>query len=108
MFKNYLKTAFRNLWKNKVFSAINVMGLALGLSCSLLIILWINDEYKVDAFHKKGKQLYTVIERQYRDGEVNAFQGGPGVLADEMKKVLPEVQFATNCAWNELTTFEAN
>ena len=108
MFKNYLKTAFRNLWKNKVFSLINIMGLALGLACSLLIMLWVNDEYKVDAFHKNGTQLYSVYEKQYRDGEVNAFYGGPGVMADEMKRVLPEVQYATNYAWNELSTFEAN
>ncbi|MEP7376969.1 MAG: ABC transporter permease [Chitinophagaceae bacterium] len=108
MFENYLKTALRNLWKNKAFSFINVMGLALGLACSLLIMLWVNDEYKVDAFHQNGSQLYSVIERQYRDGEVFAFLGGPGVMADEMKKVLPEVQYATNYAWNQLSTFEAN
>jgi ABC-type antimicrobial peptide transport system permease subunit len=108
MFKNYLKTAFRNLWKNKAFSFINIMGLALGLACSLLIVLWVSDEYKVDAFHKNGSQLYSIIERQYRDGQVDAFLGGPGLLADEMKKVLPEVQYASNYAWNELSTFEAN
>jgi putative ABC transport system permease protein len=108
MFKNYLKTAFRNLWKNKSFSLINIMGLALGLACSLLIMLWVNDEYNVDAFHKNGSRLYSVIERQYRDGQVNAFHGGPGIMADEMKRVLPEVQYATNYAWNELSTFEAN
>src|SRR5215203_496751 len=108
MFKNYLKTAFRNLWKNKAFSFINIMGLALGLACSLLIMLWVNDEYKVDAFHKNDSRLYSVFERQFRDGEVNAFHGGPGVLADEMKKVLPEVQYATNYAWNQLSSFEGN
>ena len=108
MIKNYFKVALRNLWKNKAFSLINIMGLALGLACSLLIMLWVNDEYKVDAFHKNGSQLYSVIERQYRDGEVFAFHGGPGVMADEMKRVLPEVQYATNYAWNELSTFEAN
>jgi len=108
MFKNYLKTAFRNLWKNKAFSFINIMGLALGLACSLLIMLWVNDEYKVDAFHKNGSRLYSVFEKQYRDGQVFAFHGGPGVMADEMKKALPEVQYATNYAWNELSTFEAN
>ncbi len=108
MFKNYLKTAFRNLWKSKVFSAINVMGLALGLACSLLIILWVNDEYNMDAFHKNGSRLFSVFERQYRDGQVDAFHGSPGVLADELKRVMPEVQYATNYAWNELSTFEAN
>ena len=86
------------------------MGLTLGLACSLLIMLWVSDEYKVDAFHKNGSRLYSVFERQYRDGEVFAFYGGPGVLADEKKKVLPEVQYAThyNYAFRELSTFEAN
>src|SRR4051812_35816049 len=108
MFRNYLKTAFRNLWKNKAFSFINIMGLALGLACSLLIMLWVNDEYNVDAFHKNGSWLYSVYERQYRDGDVQAFHGTPGILADELKRVMPEVQYATNYAWNDLTTFEAN
>ncbi len=108
MFKNYLKTAVRNLWKNKTFSLINIMGLALGLACSLLIMLWVNEEYKVDAFHKNGSQLFSVFERQYHEGGVNAFHGGPGIMADEMKRVLPEVQYATNHGWNELCTFEAN
>ena len=108
MFKNYIKTACRNLLRNKAFSLINISGLALGLTCSLLIMLWINDEKEVDAFHQNGAQLYSVFERQYRDGEVGAFHGGPGVMADEMKKVLPEVEYATNYAWNELKTFEAN
>ncbi|MES2647237.1 MAG: ABC transporter permease [Bacteroidota bacterium] len=108
MFRNYFKIAFRNLWKNKAFSVINIMGLALGLACSLLIMLWVIDEYKVDAFHKNGDQLYSIIERQYRDGKIDAFHGTPGVLAEEMKKVLPDVQFATNYAWDELSTFEAN
>ncbi|MGH2565214.1 MAG: ABC transporter permease, partial [Ginsengibacter sp.] len=92
MFRNYFKTAFRNLWKNKIFSFINIMGLALGLACSLLIILWVKNEYRVDAFHKNGSQLYSIYENQYRDGDISAFYGGPGVMADEMKRVYPEVQ----------------
>ena len=108
MFKNYLKTAVRNLWKNKTFSLINIMGLALGLACSLLIMLWVNEEYKVDAFHKNGSRLFSVFEKQYHDGRVDAFHGGPGIMADEMKRVLPDVQYASNHGWNELCTFEAN
>jgi ABC-type antimicrobial peptide transport system permease subunit len=108
MFKNYFKTALRNLWRNKAFSLINIMGLALGLACSLLIMLWVNDEYNVDAFHKNDQQLYSVYERQNHDGQWSAFHGSPGIMADEMKRVLPEVQYATNYAWNELSTFEAN
>ncbi len=108
MLKNYFTVALRNLWKNKAFSSINILGLVLGLSCSLLIMLWVVSEYNVDAYHKNNRQLYSVYEKQYSDGKVNAFHGGPGIMADEMKRVLPEVQFATNYAWNELSTFEAN
>ena len=108
MFKNYFKTAIRNLWKNKTFSSINIIGLALGLACSLVIILWVNDEYSIDAFHKNGSQLYSVYEKQFRDGVASSFHGGPGVMADEMKRTLPEVQYAVNYAWAELSTFEAN
>jgi ABC-type antimicrobial peptide transport system permease subunit len=108
MFKNYFKIGFRNLWKNKAFSLINVMGLALGLVCSLLIMLWVKDEYSIDAYHKNGSQLYSVYERQNHDGQWSAFHGSPGIMADEMKRVLPEVQYATNFGWNDLSTFEAN
>jgi ABC-type antimicrobial peptide transport system permease subunit len=108
MFKNYLKTAFRNLWKNKTFSSINILGLALGLACSLLIILWVYDEYSKDSFHKNASQLFSVFERQNHDGVMSADHQSPGLMADEMKRVLPEVIYATNYAWNSLCTFEAN
>ena len=108
MFSNYLKTTVRNLWRNKSFSVINIMGLALGVTCSLLIMLWVKDEYSVDAFHKNSNRLYSVYERQNHDGQWYAFHGTPALMADEMKRVLPEVQYATNYSWNELATFEAN
>jgi putative ABC transport system permease protein len=108
MFRNYLKTTIRNLLKSKAFSLIKILGLALGMACSLLIMLWVKDEYRVDAFHKNGTQLFSVYERQNHDGQLTAGHQSPGVLADEMKKVLPEVQFATQYSWNELNTFEAN
>src|ERR1700687_2066485 len=108
MIKNYLKTAFRSLWRNKVISSINILGLTLGISCSLLIMLWLKDEINIDSFHRNGSQLYALIERQYRDGRENGFFGGPGILADEMKRVLPEVQYSSSYAWNQVATFEAN
>ncbi len=46
MIKNYLKIAWRNLWRNKFFSAINILGLALGLACSVLILLWVQNEFE--------------------------------------------------------------
>jgi putative ABC transport system permease protein len=55
MLKNYLKTAWRNLWRNKFFSFIKLSGLALGIACSLVIMRWVNDEKSIDAFHKKQR-----------------------------------------------------
>jgi putative ABC transport system permease protein len=95
MFRNYLKTAWRNITRNKAFSAINILGLALGLCCSLLIFLWVYDEYSVDAFQKNGKLLYQVYERNFYDGKVDASYSTQGLLAEELKRVIPEVQYAS-------------
>lgn len=106
MFRNYLKIALRNFWRNKSFSAINVLGLALGMACSLLIFLWVKDERSVDNYHANGETLYRIMHRQTGDGQTNAGPWVPGVLADELKKKLPEVQYATQWSWEEEHTFQ--
>ncbi len=108
MFKNYLKTAWRNLVKNRAFSIINILGLTLGLTCSLLIMLWVHDERSINAFHELDDRLYTVFERQYHDGIIDTYYNVPGLLAEELKTVFPEVEFASGMGWNELATFEFN
>jgi putative ABC transport system permease protein len=108
MFKNYLKTAWRNLVKNRAFSIINILGLTLGLTCSLLIMLWVHDERSINAFHELNDRLYTVFERQYHDGIIDTYYNVPGLLAEELKTVFPEVEFASGMGWNELATFEFN
>ena len=65
MIKNFFKVAVRNLWKHKGYSFLNIFGLAMGLACSLMILLWIRDEKSIDSFHAKGDRLYSVYERQY-------------------------------------------
>jgi putative ABC transport system permease protein len=112
MIKNYLKIAWRNLVRNKAFSTINILGLALGLCCSLLIMLWVQDERSVDGFHKNGQQLYQVYERNYYDGKVDASYPTQGLLAEELKKVIPEVQYAAGFEYASApgtqNNFEAN
>lgn len=111
MFKNYFKTAWRNLVRNRAFSLINIMGLALGLACSLLIMLWVEDEKSIDGFHKNGKQLYQVYERNYYDGKIDAGYSTQGLLAEELKKTIPEIQYASGfeyaAAPGSQSTFEA-
>ena len=108
MLKNYLKTAWRNLWGNKFFSFIKISGVALGIACSLVIMLWVNDEQNVDAFHKNGSQLYSVFERRYNDGQISGGYATQGLMPDELKRTFPEIESATGYSWNNLSTFEAN
>jgi putative ABC transport system permease protein len=108
MFRNYLKTALRNLVRNKSFSAINLSGLALGMACSLLILMWVHDEYSMNAFHENGDRLYSVYERQYYKDKVDAFHSTPGLLPEELKRLFPEVQYATGFAWIGDKSFEVD
>ena len=95
MINNYFKIAWRNILHNKVFAAINIAGLALGLTCSLLIILWVRDEYRVDAFHENNNELYYVYERSFADGKVQAAYNTQGLLADELKANIPQIKYAS-------------
>ncbi len=108
MIKNYLKIALRNLLKNKAHAFINIAGLSVGLACSLLIMLWVQSERSVDGFHVNGSRLYQVYERGTNDGKIEANYLTQGPLANELKKQIPEVQYATGLEQNFPRTFEAN
>jgi putative ABC transport system permease protein len=108
MIRNYLKIAWRNLWKNKVFSVINILGLAMGLACSLLIMLWVQNELSIDNFNPPAKQVYQIIERQYYDNKIVGGYGTPGVLGNQLKNEIPDVQYASNFAWIIPHTFQVN
>ena len=112
MFSNYLKIAWRNLTRNKTFSAINIIGLSFGLACSILIMLWVISERSVDAFHANNDRLFVVYERQYYDGKIEAGYPTQGMLAEELKKSFPEIQYAAAkeyaAAPGSLNTFQAN
>jgi len=60
MIKNYFKTAWRSLWKNKLYSFINIKGLTVGLAVGMLILLWVQDEFSYDRFHKNEKNIYKL------------------------------------------------
>src|SRR6201996_7702687 len=106
MIKNYLKVAWRNLVRNKAHTFINMAGLSVGLACSLMILLWVQNELDMDGFHINGKNLYQVYERQHFDNKINGQYYTPGVLAAELKRVIPEVQYAASTTFNEQHTFK--
>lgn len=66
MFKNYFKTAFRNLARNKIYSFINIAGLSLGLACAMLIMLYVKDEVSFDRFHKNVNNIYRIVSKSLR------------------------------------------
>src|SRR3569832_954385 len=106
MIKNYLKVAWRNLVKNRTHTFINMAGLSVGLACSLLILLWVQNEVDMDAFHKNGKYLYQVYEQQHFDNKVTGQYNTPGVLAAELKRTIPEVQYAANAVFYDEHNFK--
>src|SRR6266511_2105864 len=90
MFKNYLKIAWRNLIKNKVFSFINVAGLAIGLSCFLLITLYVMDELSFYKYNDKAEQIYRVNSRFGSAGLLSPLTSD--MMGQLLKKDYPEVE----------------
>ncbi len=71
MFKNYFKTAWRSLWKNKTSSIINISGLAIGMAVAIMIGLWIHDELSFDHYHKNHNSIAQVMDVQNINSEKN-------------------------------------
>ena len=81
MIKNYLKTAWRNLMKNKMFSFINILGLTIGITVCMMIFLFIMNEFSVDRFHKKGKNIYRVMRGYDASKQAAPWLSGPYATA---------------------------
>ncbi len=105
MIKNYFKVAWRNLLRNKVHSFINIAGLSVGLACSLMILLWVQNERSIDAFHKNSDQLFRVYGKIYSNHKLSGTYDTPGVLSDEIKRRFPEVEYATGMGFGETSVF---
>ncbi len=108
MIRNYFKIAWRNLIRNKSFSFINIVGLSLGLASSIFIFIWVKDERAIDTFHENGEQLYVVTSREYTGNEIFDSYDTPGLLAEELKDKIPEIEYGCNIGWNSYHTFSAN
>src|ERR1700748_940082 len=91
MFKNYLRTTLRNLWKNKTYSFLNIFGLAIGIACAGLIFLWVESELSYDDMFPKKGLLYAVYNNHTFSGIVRTFDDTPGPLAEAMKAEIPGV-----------------
>ena len=94
MIKNFLKIAYRSLAKNKVYTAINIFGLTVGIACCLIISLYVHDETSYDSFFEDSERIYRVaLERQYPNN-TRYFGSSPVNLAPALKETFDEIESA--------------
>jgi putative ABC transport system permease protein len=108
MIRNYLKTTFRNLWKNKGYSFLNIGGLAVGIACAGLILLWVEDELTFNHYFSNRDNLYKIKDRQTYDGNTFTFDATPGPLAQGMKSEIPGIKNTARSTWGDNLLFTLN
>src|ERR1700712_2935255 len=91
MIKNYIKTAWRNLLKNKLYSFINIAGLTVGLAIGILILLWVQDELSFDSFHKQTANIYRLEVSGGTGASVQIFTSIVAPMAPVAKTRLPAI-----------------
>ena len=99
MLKNYILITFRNLFKNGFYSFINISGLAIGITCSILILLWVVDEVTYDKFLPKADRLYQVWADAVFDGKNHAWKSVPLPTHEAMKPANNHVRRAAVTDW---------
>lgn len=102
-----LKISWRNLVEQKVFSSINIVGLAVGMASAVLILLWIADELSVDQFHEKKDRIYQVYSRSEVNGEIRVAGRTPNVLAPVLESDYTEVEEVIRINWVGAFVFHA-
>lgn len=91
MIKNYFKTAWRSLLKNKFYTAINISGLAMGLATGIMLLLWVQSEKSYDKFNKDYQNIYELCTHFRSNGKEMAETDVPGPLA-VFAKSMPQVK----------------
>lgn len=105
MIRNYAKIAWRNLLKNLQFTFLNIVGLASGMACALLIYLWINEELQVDKFHKNNNRLYQVMHHGGSDGSKGTYEALPAPVAKALATEMPEVEQAAMAELDDANSY---
>ncbi len=94
MLKNYFKTAIRNLKRQKVYAAINIAGLSVGLACCILIVLYVHFELSYDRYHQNADRIYRIIEIAKEEGKIDYSSTAPAPLAPALAAEFPEIRHA--------------
>jgi len=101
MLKNYLLITFRSLRKNGFYSFINITGLAIGITCSILILLWVADETSFDKFHPKADRLYQVWVNAHFDGRINSWTSLPLPTYEALKTANANIVHTLVTDWGD-------
>lgn len=101
MVRNYFKLALRNLLNNKLYSALNIIGLAVGLAAGVLILLWVSDETSYNKFYKNLPNLYLVMQNQTQGGVTYTFRSTPGPLSEGLRAEIPEIKTVGHSTFND-------
>lgn len=99
MLNNYLKTTFRNLWKNRTYGFLNIFGLAIGITCAALIFLWVEDETAFNHNFAKRDYLYHVMQNEKNDNGIFTNGSTPGPLAAALKAEIPGIKNSGRLSW---------
>ena len=108
MFKNYFKTAWRNLLINRVSSLINISGLAIGLATSIMIMLVVMNEFSYDKFNTHLKDIYLVMKNQQHADGISTGDATPGPIASALGSEMPGVKYAARIAYFGNQVISAN
>src|SRR5690554_51935 len=98
MFKNYIKIAWRNLIAEKFYSLVSILGLVLGMTCCLVIGLWVVQERSYNNFFPEGEHVYHVKANSLFNGELRTGSQTPAPLAEALLNEVPQVEYAVKCA----------
>src|SRR5215212_6727928 len=91
MFNTYIKLSLRSLLKNKAFTIINILGLAIGLTCCLLITMYLYKELSYDKHHALAERVYQLGTASTQEGKTTRFATTPAPLAPTMAQEFPEI-----------------
>jgi putative ABC transport system permease protein len=95
MIRNFLKTTIRNIAKHRAYSVINIAGLAIGMACCIMIMLWVADELSYDRFHDNADQVYRVILNEELSDQTRHIWKSPPPLAEGLKTDFPDIVLST-------------
>ncbi len=99
LLNSYVKTSCRTLLRNKTFSSINIIGLAVGMAGAMLLLMWIHHMFNYDTFNTKADRIYQVYSREIQDGQTNVWSGTAHPLAPVLKAKWPQVEESVRLNW---------